>query len=103
MTAMDVDVDLRVTTVLNVAWRYYDQQRGPCYLVDGDEVGRGSAGFDTVLALIRARPDARVTIALGGAVALGGQALPQSTPFADRFAELREALGQRALNWNTGT
>lgn len=64
----------------------------PCYLVNGSDVGRGREGFDAVLALIRARPDAQVMIAIGGALA---NTIQQTAPFADRLNELCDAVGRR--------
>lgn len=53
---------------------------------------------DKVLGLIRAHPDAAVTVELAG-YSLGGRDIADATPFANRFDELVEALAGRPLNW----
>lgn len=86
-------------TSMTIAWRPDDREPGePCYVVDGDPVGSGRAGFDAVLGMIRARPDAAVTVELEG-YSLGGLDIADATPFAARFDELVEALAGRPLNW----
>ena len=83
---------------ITIAWRAEgDGSIG--YLVDGRPVGSDRQGFDAVLAFVRAHPDEAVTLA-SGAAGLGGQDLAATTPFADRFPELLEALGERGLTWN---
>jgi hypothetical protein len=69
------------------------------YRVNDRPVGSDREGFDAVLAFVRTHPDAPVTLK-GGGVGLGGEDLAASTPFADRFAELLDALGERSLTWN---
>jgi hypothetical protein len=69
------------------------------YRVNGNDVGEGDAGFDAVLALVRAHPDAAVTL-LTREMPLGGQSLPAATPFAARFPELLAAVGHRKLLWS---
>jgi len=81
---------------LTIAWRF---ERGRVhYLVNGDDVGCGGEGFDEVIELVRSHPDAAVTVEAASSP-LGGQSLEGSTPFADRYGELVEALGERSLNW----
>lgn len=73
---------------------------GTRYRVNGNDVGDGDAGFDAVLALVRAHPDAVVTL-LTGELALGGESQSAATPFAARFSELVAAAGRRKLIWST--
>jgi hypothetical protein len=97
-SAPSVGLDAAMT----VAWHGEDgASGGPCYTVDDHAIGSGRAGFDAVLALLRAHPVARVTFVLP-AYGLGGQDLIETTPFADRADELAEALGERALGWRAG-
>ena len=70
------------------------------YRVNGNDLGDGDAGFDAVLALVRAHPHAAVTL-FAGELPLGGGSLPAATPFAARFPELVAAVGQRKLLWST--
>lgn len=86
------------STVLTITWRR--DGGATLYRVNGDDVGADDAGFDAVLAVVRADPDAVVTLVTGG-LSLGGESLQGATPFAARFAELREALGSRSLRWSS--
>lgn len=84
--------------VIDLAWRRKDD--GPVhYLVNGADVGEGDEGFDAVLRLVRDNPGASVTVN-AGVSPLGGESLEGSTPFADRYGELVEALGERSLGWS---
>ena len=69
------------------------------YRVNGNDVGDGDAGFDAVLALVRAHPEAAVTLLIGE-LPLGGESLATATPFAARFPELVAAAGRRKLVWS---
>ncbi|HET9399169.1 MAG TPA: hypothetical protein VFO45_10165 [Sphingomicrobium sp.] len=85
-------------TSITIEWRDAGD-RSVSYWVNGRQVGRDCEGFDAVLALVREHPDAQVVLKGGGA-SLGGESLEDSTPFANRFHELVEALGNRSLNWD---
>lgn len=76
-----------------------DSTGAACYSVNGRTVGRDRDGFDAVLETVRHNPEAQV-ILRGGGGALGGEDLADTTPFADRFPELVEALGGRSLTWD---
>jgi len=83
---------------ITITWR--DAGGGSVqYWADGHLLGSDCDGFDAVLALVRERPEAQV-ILKGGGASLGGESLEDTTPFADRFHELVEALGKRNLNWD---
>lgn len=69
------------------------------YFVNTQPVGSDRDGFDAVLAFVRDNPQAEVMLE-GWRSALGGQDLDATTPFADRFPEMREALGARSLTWS---
>lgn len=84
--------------MLTIAWRREDD--GPVhYLVNGTDVGSGDDGFDGVLDLVREYREAGVTVRAASSP-LGGESLEGSTPFAERYTELVEALGERSLNWS---
>jgi len=85
-------------TAITIAWRAEDDG-SVRYLVNDRPVGSDREGFDAVLAFVRNHPGEAVTLA-SGAAGLGGQDLAATTPFADRFPELLEALGERSLTWN---
>ena len=85
-------------TSISIQWR--EEGDGSIgYRVNDRPLGSDREGFDAVLAFVRAHPDAPVTLK-GGGVGLGGQDLAATTPFADRFSELTEALGERRLTWD---
>ena len=85
-------------TSITIGWR--EEGDGSIgYRVNDRPVGSDREGFDAVLAFVRAHPDAPVTLKDGG-TGLGGQDLAATTPFADRFPELLDALGDRGFTWD---
>jgi len=69
------------------------------YLLDGVVAGPGDQGFDVILDFLRQHPDRQVMIRSNSA-SLGGQSLEENTPFAHRYGELVEVLGERSLAWS---
>lgn len=83
---------------ITIEWR--DAEDGSVqYSANGRELGSGDDGFDAALKLIRANPKATVTLK-GVKPGLGGQSLGDTAPFANRFSELIEALGERNISWD---
>ncbi|MDP9190324.1 MAG: hypothetical protein M3P06_01300 [Acidobacteriota bacterium] len=69
-----------------------------CYVVDGEEeIGRGDAGLQRLLALLGALPrGTRVTVhyPAGGA---GGESIVDSMPFASRIADFDAIVARNGL------
>jgi hypothetical protein len=93
MSALEKQAPL---AAIEISWDLADDPRQTIYFVNGSPVGQGDGGFDRILELIRLNKAAQVTLRITR-LSLGGGDIKSSTPFADRFNELEEALGERKM------
>jgi hypothetical protein len=82
---------------IEITWQSdTDAQQTTAYFVNGLPVGHGDGGIDRILELIRLNSIAQVTLGVTR-LSLGGEDIKGSTPFASRFDELEEAVGERDI------
>jgi hypothetical protein len=82
---------------IKISWQLVaNDPRQATYFVNGSPVGQGDGGFDKILETIRLNRSAQVTLTITH-LPLGGQDTKGSTPFADRFDELEQAMGGREM------
>lgn len=82
---------------IEITWEAVaEDPRQTTYFVNGLPVGQGDGGIDKILELIRIDETAKVTLGITS-LPLGGEDIKGSTPFANRFDELEEAVGKREI------
>jgi hypothetical protein len=75
-----------------------EDRRKVRYLLDGEELGEGPAGFDRVLRCLgRLAPGSRVTIRYPLVLGTTGRSFEEELPYSDRRDELDLAVARRGL------